>query len=206
LFAEIFTVSGQQYSGQQIRGQKFVFSRLGIAELFWVSVEWILVMATGLRIEDRLDGAANFSSWKARIVLLFQENELWDIVEGTTATFTKKDIKAKRILFDAVKDHIIRHVSSKTYVHEMWTALKNLFQNSNENRKMVLREKLKSIKMTKSESVTGYLSRITQVRDELGAVGEVIPSAELVRTALNGVAKPWAVFVEGIVARENIPS
>jgi transposase InsO family protein len=177
-------------------------------------------MATGLRVEDRLDGAVNFSSWKARIVLLFQENELWDIVEGTTATpvvaiptdpaaltaFTKKDIKAKRILFDAVKDHIIPHVSSKTYVHEMWTALKNLFQNSNENRKMVLREKLKSIKMTKSESVTGYLSRITQVRDELGAVGEVISSTELVRTALNGVAKPWAVFVEGIVARENVPS
>jgi hypothetical protein len=120
--------------------------------------------------------------------------------------FTKKDIKAKRILFDAVKDHIIPHVSSKTYVHEMWTALKNLFQNSNENRKMVLREKLKSIKMTKSESVTCYLSRITQVRDELGAVGEVIPSTELVRTALNGVAKPWVVFVEGIVARENVPS
>jgi hypothetical protein len=90
-------------------------------------------MATGLRVENRLDGAANFSSWKARIVLLFQENELWDIVEGTTATpvgatpvvaiptdpaaltaFTKKDIKAKRILFDAVKDHIIPHVSSKT--------------------------------------------------------------------------------------------
>jgi transposase InsO family protein len=185
-----------------------------------VSVEWILVMATGLRVEDRLDGAANFSSWKARIVLLFQENELWDIVEGTAATpvvaistdpaaltaFTKKDIKAKRILFDAVKDHIIPHVSSKTYVHEMWTALKNLFQNSNENRKMVLREKLKSIKMTKSKSVTGYLSRITQVRDELGAVGEVIPSTELVRTALNGVAKPWAVFVEGIVAMEHVPS
>jgi transposase InsO family protein len=182
-------------------------------------------MATGLRVEDRLDGAANFSSWKARIVLLFQENELWDIVEGTTATpvgatpvvaiptdpaaltaFTKKDIKAKRILFDVVKDHIIPHVSSKTYVHEMWTALKNLFQNFNENRKMVLREKLKSIKMTKSESVTCYLSRITLVRDELGAVGEVIPSTELVRTALNGVAKPWAVFVEGIVARENVPS
>ena len=60
--------------------------------------------------------------------------------------------------------------------------------------------------MTKSESVTCYLSRITQVRDELGAVGEVIPNTELVRTALNGVAKPWVVFVEAIVARENMPN
>lgn len=71
---------------------------------------------------------------------------------------------------------------------------------------MVLREKLKSIKMTKSETVTCYLSRIAQVRDELGAVGEVIPVAELVRTTLNGVARPWVVFVEAIVARENVPS
>ena len=81
-----------------------------------------------------------------------------------------------------------------------------MFQNSNENRKMVVREKMKSIKMTKSETVTCYLTRITQVRDELGAIGEVISSNELVRTTLNGVAKPWAVFVEAIVARENIPS
>ena len=77
-----------------------------------------------------------------------------------------------------------------------------MYQSTNENRKMVLREKLKSIKMTKAENVVTYLTRLTQVRDELGAVGEVIPSAELVRTALNGVAKPWVVFVEGIVARE----
>jgi hypothetical protein len=33
-------------------------------------------------------------------------------------------------------------------------------------------------------------------------VGEV----ELVRTALNGVSKPWAMFVQAIVGRENLPS
>jgi hypothetical protein len=43
------------------------------------------------------------------------------------------------------------------------------------------------------------------VRDELGAVGEAIVDSELVRTTLNGVSKQWAVFVEGIVARENLP-
>ena len=34
--------------------------------------------SVGLRSEDRLDGAGNFVSWKARIVLLLRENELWD--------------------------------------------------------------------------------------------------------------------------------
>ena len=41
-------------------------------------------MATGLRVEDRLDGATNFGAWKERMIFLLQENELWDIVENTT--------------------------------------------------------------------------------------------------------------------------
>ena len=60
--------------------------------------------------------------------------------------------------------------------------------------------------MAKVEGVISYLTRISQVRHELAAVGEVVPGSELVRTALNGVAKPWAIFVEAIVARENFPT
>ena len=35
---------------------------------------------------------------------------------------------------------------------------------------------------------------------------EVISDSELVWETLNGVAKPWDVFVEAIVTRENLPS
>ena len=45
---------------------------------------------------------------------------------------------------------------------------------------MVLREKLKSIKMAKREVVISYLTKISQVRDDLAAVGEIVPNAELV--------------------------
>ena len=69
-----------------------------------------------------------------------------------------------------------------------------------------MREKLKCVKMAKGEGVTSYLTRISHVRDELAVVGEVIPGPELVQTTLNGVAKPWAVFVEATVARENFRS
>jgi hypothetical protein len=176
------------------------------------------VMATGLRVEDRLDGAANFGAWKERMILLLQENELWDIVENTTthpvvvptnatllAAYNKKSIKAKRFILDAIKDHLIPHLTGKTHAYEMWESLTKLYQSTNENRKMVLREKLKSIKMTKAENVVTYLTRLTQVRNELGAVGEAIADSDLVRTGLNGVSKQWAVFVKGIVAREKLP-
>ena len=100
-----------------------------------------------------------------------------------------------RIILDAIKDHVIPHISAKDHAHEMWTALTGLFESSNENRKMVLREKLKSIKMVKGEVCMTYLTRISQVRDELATVGEVVTGPELVRTALNGVTAPWVVFV-----------
>ena len=43
-------------------------------------------MATKLRLEDRLDGVGNFVPWKARLVLILEENELWDeVVHNTQA-------------------------------------------------------------------------------------------------------------------------
>lgn len=43
--------------------------------------------------------------------------------------------------------------------------------------------------MTNAENITSYLTRITQVRDELGSIGEVVVDNELMSTALNGVTK-----------------
>ena len=60
--------------------------------------------------------------------------------------------------------------------------------------------------MTRAENVTSFLTKITQVRDELGVVGEVVTRNELVRTALNGMTKLWSIFVEGVVAREHLPN
>ena len=53
------------------------------------------------------------------------------------------------------------HISAKDHAHEMWSALIGLFESSNENRKMVLRETLKSIKMIKGEVLMSYLTRIS---------------------------------------------
>ena len=111
-------------------------------------------------------------------MLVLKENELWDeVVDNTTAhpivipnatadpavatAFVKKDIKAMRIILDVVKDHVIPHISAKDHAHEMWSALTGLFQSSNENLKMVLREKLKNIKMVKGEVCMAYLTRIS---------------------------------------------
>jgi hypothetical protein len=54
---------------------------------------------------------------------------------------------------------------------------------------MVLKAKLHDTNMGKEESLSSYLTRVAQVKDELIVVGEVITDSELVRTALNGFTK-----------------
>ena len=51
----------------------------------------------------------------------------------------------------------------------MGAALNDLYQSKNENMVMVFRERLRSTKMDKEEGVVHYLTRLTQIKDELGA-------------------------------------
>ena len=106
------------------------------------------VLATSIRVEDRFAGAENFGSWKERMTLLFQELEIWDIVEAHVqppidqtqlSEFNKKYVKAKRIILDAIRDHLFPHVTGMRFAYATWESLFTLHQSTNENRKMVSR-------------------------------------------------------------------
>jgi hypothetical protein len=143
-----------------------------------------------------------------------EENDLWDIVKDVVpsptdpqqlAAHKKKEVKAKRMILDAIKDHLIPHVSEKKTAKEMFDALVSLYQSENINRKIILQNKLRSIEMTRSNPITSYLMKVTQIHDQLAVVVEKIADAELVNVALNGFPTSWEPFVKGICACENLP-
>jgi hypothetical protein len=89
-------------------------------------------------VEDRLVGASNWSPWKVKIVFVLEDLELWDIVEAPIpiilvtalvllAEFGKRNNKAKRIICDAVQDHIIPHLTRNTYAYEMCSSLCKIY-------------------------------------------------------------------------------
>ena len=110
------------------------------------------------------------------------------------------------VILNGVKEHLIPHLAETKTTKEMRDTLNQMFEAKNENRKMALRDKLHSIKMTKDESVASYLTRVALVNDELATVGEIVPNSELVRIALKGFTKKWDVFVKCIVGREKLPN
>jgi hypothetical protein len=105
-----------------------------------------------------------------------------------------------------VEHCIIPHLTGKAYAYEMCASLCKLYESSNENRKLVLHDRLRGIHMLEDESVTSCLGRYTQIRDELVAVEEVVDPNSMVRTTLDNVTKPWSPFVCDIVAKEVMPT
>ena len=99
------------------------------------------------------------------------------------------EARAQRVILDGVKDHLIPHLVEKKTVYDMWDALKLLFEEKNENRKMAFKDKLHNVKMKQGESVTSYLTGMAQVKDELTIVGESISDSDMVRISLKGFTK-----------------
>jgi hypothetical protein len=60
--------------------------------------------------------------------------------------------------------------------------------------------------MTRSDSLTSYLMKVTWVCDQLAIVGEKVVDEELVNMALNGFPTSWEPFVNGICAWEHLPN
>jgi hypothetical protein len=85
-------------------------------------------MVNTFKIEDRLDRATNFRAWKARNLLLLEENDLKEYVEGVVPSPTDPQELAKRVLLDSVKDHPIPPISKKKTATNMYDALVGLYQ------------------------------------------------------------------------------
>jgi hypothetical protein len=88
------------------RGYSLVFGLLS-----WYCIDYDIKerMATNLRVEDRLEGSGNFRSWKHRLQMILDENDLLEHVtvgvlepeeEEKKTKHKKNEKKAKRIVSD----------------------------------------------------------------------------------------------------------
>ena len=113
-------------------------------------------------------------------------------------------IKAKRIIANSIKDNLIPQVSSRETPKEMFDALFDLFEGRNINRKMTLRNHLKSVRSQMSKTMQSYFTRVAQIKDQLEAIGDMVEEAEVVMTTLNGLPRDWEYFIQGICSRRKL--
>jgi hypothetical protein len=62
------------------------------------------------------------------------------------------------------------------------------------------------MKMNDDDSIMSYLVRISQLRDQLQVIEEVISENKLVNIVLNGLPKTWDAFVTSMNTRKEYPT
>jgi hypothetical protein len=182
-------------------------------------------MNYSMKSKNKLDGASNFKAWKTRIDLILSKNKVLDIVKGKIVEpkfeegkekepqnvavmekFKDDDINAMSIIVESIKDHLIPYISHLDSSKNMYDALTNLFSVRNIGKIMSLKNELCDMKMNEDNSITSYFVIISQLRDQLQAIEEIISEKELVNIVLNGLPKMWDAFVASMNIRKEYPT
>ena len=155
-------------------------------------------MTYSMKSENKLDGDSNFRAWKTRIDLILAKNKVLDIMKGKIVEpefeegkekelqnvavmekFNDSDINTMSIIVDSIKYHLIPCISHLDSSKKMYDALKNLFSIRNIGQVMSLKNELRDMKMNDDDSITSYFVRISQLRDQLQAIEEIISRSEM---------------------------
>jgi hypothetical protein len=179
-------------------------------------------MTYSMKSKNKLDGASNFRVWKTRIDHILSKNKVLDIVKGKIVKpefeegkekepqnvaamekFKDDDINAMSIIVESIKYHLIPYKSHLDSSKKMYNALTNLFSVKNIGQVMSLKNELREMKMNDDDSITSYFVRISQLRDQLQDIEEIISEKELVNIVLNGIPKTWDAFVVSMNTRKE---
>ena len=146
-------------------------------------------MATNIfKPEEKFEGSTNYNSWKARRTTILEENDLDELVFNTIEeptsnagriAYKKKQAKARRIIYDSVKEALMPNITSLKTAKECFDTLMNLFEMKAPSQKRVLKKRLRTLKMNKDEGI-GPFPKIAQVRDQLTAIGIAVDDDDLV--------------------------
>jgi len=167
-----------------------------------------------LNESTKLDGKI-FMNWKVKMQILMEGYNVWEIVFkdeaklvalANTHDWDRSKTKEKVLLRMLIKDNIIPHISDFNTSKETCDTLKCLYETTNTNRLVFLKRKLLSIKMEETKNVTKFLSRIKELKDKLGDIGEKISSTYMVNVTLNDMLYGYQMFITILPTREKAPT
>ena len=178
-------------------------------------------MATGGATDERwtiekLDGGANWSTWKFQMKHLLLAKDLWGFVDGTEpvpaadaaaevrADYRKRSQKAFSVIVLAISTSQLYLVTSCEQPREAWEALRNQFERDTLANKLLLKKQYFRLEMKEGTSIEQHLKHMKELTERLAAIGAPIAEEDQVVTLLGSLPKSYSTFVTAQEARENV--
>ena len=116
---------------------------------------------------------------------------LLEVIDGNFVEKIRKeeDVKARKLIIYSVRDHLLPRIANLKTAYDMYEALKEKFESDNTLRALTLKSQLQSPKMTKGDIVAIFFMKISEIKEQLETIGEIVSDRELVLTTLQNLPK-----------------
>nr|XP_017183598.2 uncharacterized protein LOC108171661 [Malus domestica] len=178
----------------------------------------------------------NYEFWRIKMVTIFKSYGLWNLVEkGISVSDSKKkkaktdedtdvdadddekmtaifmkDAKALGIIQNAVSDQIFPRIANADSAKMAWDLLYGEYHGGDQVRSVKLqnlRREFEYTRMRDDESLTGYLTRLNDLINQMKTFGEILSNERLVQKVLISLTKiydPICLVIENTKCLESV--
>lgn len=150
----------------------------------------------------------NYSTWKYRMELLLQKDDLWNnvskevAVDKRDAAWTKKDAEARAFIALMVEDSQLFHLKKTVTANEMWEGLKGYHEKSTLSNKVQIMRRICNMKLSEGGNLEEHLIGMIDLFEKLSALGEEkLSDTWVVAMLLSSLPTSYDVLVTALETR-----
>ena len=158
----------------------------------------------------------NYSTWKVQCKMALIKEGLWGVVNGSESApaeagepltrFQARRDKALATIVLAVDPSLLYMIGPDPVDPvAVWKALSDQFQRKTWANKLDLKRKLFSMRLGEGSSMQDHLKAMTEVCDELSAIGEPVNDEDRVVYILASLPESYNVLVTALEASAEVP-
>lgn len=174
-------------------------------------------MATGDSLPEafKLEGVSNYQTWKMRMKLLLLKENTWQYVEPTGSNIPRPgegaDIAAGRVralysICMSCREGPFSKISACVEPRNAWNLLASTYQQQTNAGRLMLKDKLSTLRLQDGASVTEYIQQIESIQSELRGLNSEVPDTELVERIINNLPSSFDHVYQNILGLNALPN
>src|ERR1700760_153393 len=183
-----------------------------------MSNETVNVGGTSFRIEP-LRGAENWMPWKRRMIAIFRELDLYEMItetakapepktpnaptaeeEKVSKAWQKKDEKARTRIELAIADSEFMHIYGATTAREQWKQLSMVYESRGLLARLAVKRAFFRAQAEEDFDMKEWVGHLRKLHEELQATGIIVSDEEFGSTLLTSLPTSWDIYTTSLLA------
>ncbi|KAI5636093.1 gag-polypeptide of LTR copia-type domain-containing protein [Phthorimaea operculella] len=153
---------------------------------------------------EKLSGISNYGNWKFQLKMLLIHEDLWDVVSAEVGkddeANLKRSQKALAKICLSVQPSCFTYVRNAETAHVAWNNLQKAYEDKGLSRRLSLLRLLFAMKLCECESMEAYVTRISDLSQQLSDIGSPLDDDFVAVLLLSGLPSDYDPL---IMALEN---